>query len=274
MKNKSDKNCSGVKGINMGEKRYIISDAAKMIEVESHVLRYWEEELSIEVPRNEMGHRYYTDFYIELFKKVKELKEGGFQLKAIKLLVPELMILEQSDGEGLETLKEELFNWFTEGADTVDSQGITSGAASQRFGTVTPTDMKPEPITQMESNIEATPETAALKETKPEEITGQVEQNVSIPNSKLEQFQMIITEVVSNALKENTGMLGREVSDIVSDNVIKEMDYLMHIREKQEEERFKKLDETIRSYQMSHKEKSKMKKGIFAKIKGTRDNNG
>ena len=125
----------------MGEKRYIISDAAKMIEVESHVLRYWEEELSIEVPRNEMGHRYYTDFYIELFKKVKELKEGGFQLKAIKLLVPELMILEQSDGEGLETLKEELFNRFTEGADTVDSQGITSGAASQRFGTVTPTDI-------------------------------------------------------------------------------------------------------------------------------------
>ena len=86
-------------------------------------------------------------------------------------------------------------------------------------------------------------------------------------NGKLEQFQSIISEVVSNALKENTGMLGKEVSEIVSDNVIKEMDYLMHIREKQEEERFKKLDETIRSCQLHRKESAKIKRGIFSKIK-------
>ena len=34
----------------MGEKRYIISDASKMLNVESHVLRYWEEELEIKIP--------------------------------------------------------------------------------------------------------------------------------------------------------------------------------------------------------------------------------
>ena len=38
-------------------KRYMISDAAKLIDVETHVLRYWEEELDIQIPRNEMGHR-------------------------------------------------------------------------------------------------------------------------------------------------------------------------------------------------------------------------
>jgi hypothetical protein len=78
-----------------------------------------------------------------------------------------------------------------------------------------------------------------------------------ISGSKLEQFQMILSEVVSNVLKENTGEFGKEVSEIVSDNVIKEMDYLMHIREKQEEERFKKLDEMIRNYQMNRKEQGK-----------------
>ena len=66
----------------MGEKRYIISDAAKMVDVESHVLRYWEDELDIVIPRNEMGHRYYTDFHILLLKNIKELKECGYQLKA------------------------------------------------------------------------------------------------------------------------------------------------------------------------------------------------
>ena len=29
----------------MDTKRYIISDAAKMVDVEAHVLRYWEDEL-------------------------------------------------------------------------------------------------------------------------------------------------------------------------------------------------------------------------------------
>ena len=36
--------------------RYMISDAANIVAVESHVLRYWEDELELTVPRNEMGH--------------------------------------------------------------------------------------------------------------------------------------------------------------------------------------------------------------------------
>ena len=35
----------------MAETRYIISDAARMINVEPHVLRYWEEELDINIRR-------------------------------------------------------------------------------------------------------------------------------------------------------------------------------------------------------------------------------
>ena len=41
----------------MDTKRYIISDAAKMVDVEAHVLRYWEDELELPIARNEMGHR-------------------------------------------------------------------------------------------------------------------------------------------------------------------------------------------------------------------------
>ena len=63
----------------MSETHYLISDASKKVDVESHVLRYWEEELEMNIPRNEMGHRYYTDFHIRLFKQVKNLKEKGYQ---------------------------------------------------------------------------------------------------------------------------------------------------------------------------------------------------
>ncbi len=69
--------------------RYMISDAANLVDVESHVLRYWEEELELEIPRNEMGHRYYTEENIKEFMKIKEWKEQGYQLKAIRMLVQE-----------------------------------------------------------------------------------------------------------------------------------------------------------------------------------------
>lgn len=66
------------------EKIYMISDAAKQVQVEAHVLRYWEDELKFPVKRNEMGHRYYTREDIAQFRRIKELKEQGLQLKAIR----------------------------------------------------------------------------------------------------------------------------------------------------------------------------------------------
>ena len=71
----------------MGEKRYIISDASKMLGVESHVLRYWEEELNVSIPRNEMGHRYYTENHINLLKNVRDLKDQGYSLRTIKMML-------------------------------------------------------------------------------------------------------------------------------------------------------------------------------------------
>lgn len=65
----------------------LISDAAKEVQVESHVLRYWEEELGLTIQRNEWGHRFYTKEDVEKFKRIKDLKERGLQLKAIKMLM-------------------------------------------------------------------------------------------------------------------------------------------------------------------------------------------
>lgn len=286
----------------MKERRYIISDASKLIEVESHVLRYWEEELGIDIPRNEMGHRYYTDYYIELFKRVKELKDGGFQLKAIKMLIPELTNMNTRENESIEGLREELFNRLTDyseaavddsGDNTFTGNGGNVNNTNNAFmennenvnnvnnafannggndidNNVAMND-KDKTDNSTLSNVKDKEEIYNNVERKSELMTTDNESQGNISertnNGKLEQFQSIISEVVSNALKENTGMLGKEVSEIVSDNVIKEMDYLMHIREKQEEERFKKLDETIRSCQLHRKESAKIKRGIFSKIK-------
>lgn len=71
----------------MEKVRYMISDAAEMVHVETHVLRYWEEELELVIPRNEMGHRYYTRENIREFQRIKELKDQGYQLKAIRTIL-------------------------------------------------------------------------------------------------------------------------------------------------------------------------------------------
>ncbi len=73
----------------MVKTRYLISEAAKEVDVENHVLRYWEEELHLPVKRNPQGHRYYTREDVERFMYVKELKAQGLQLKAIRGLLEE-----------------------------------------------------------------------------------------------------------------------------------------------------------------------------------------
>ena len=89
----------------MEKVRYTISDAAQMMDVESHALRYWEEELDLSVPRNEQGHRYYTKENIEQFQKIKDLKEKGYQLKAIKMLLHEEQPLLETEPQPKEKAK-------------------------------------------------------------------------------------------------------------------------------------------------------------------------
>lgn len=71
------------------QETYTIRDAAKKVQVEAHVLRYWEEELKLPIGRNELGHRLYTEKDVELLEHVREWKNQGLQLKAIRLMLSE-----------------------------------------------------------------------------------------------------------------------------------------------------------------------------------------
>lgn len=95
---------------------------------------------------------------------------------------------------------------------------------------------------------------------------------------KLAQFEQIIGDIVTRSLMANNGKLGEDISNIVTDRVsnkvIKEMDYMMRVREEAEDDRFKKLDETIRGVQKSNKEaaafrerpsKREKRRGLFRK---------
>jgi len=90
------------------------------------------------------------------------------------------------------------------------------------------------------------------------------------PDEKLVFFKQFMGEIVSDAVKENNETVFAALNENgknVSETVIKQMDYLLRLKEEQEEERFKRLDEIIRNYQKSQKEvavgKEKRKKRRF-----------
>jgi len=66
----------------MEAKQYTISEAAKKLHVGSHVLRFWEEELHLNIPRNEMGHRVYSEKEMKQLEQI--INKDGFSLKDIE----------------------------------------------------------------------------------------------------------------------------------------------------------------------------------------------
>lgn len=137
----------------MAEIHYLISDASKKVDVESHVLRYWEEELELNIPRNEMGHRYYTDFHIRLFRQIKELKEKGYQLKAIKSAMAKML---ENNGQLVipdDLLEEDAANALK---DTAEAGGLIEtslASAEEEAGQVVVSEQKMEQFQEIMNHI-------------------------------------------------------------------------------------------------------------------------
>jgi len=180
----------------MGEVHYMISEAAKRVNVETHVLRYWEEELSLSIGRTEMGHRYYTEDDIQLFCCIKELKEQGIQLKELKGLIPDML-------------------------RTRDKLKL-----------------------QKEPKEDPT-------------VSNSVSEEHMASNASLEKIQLQIEEIFQHAMLENNKILEESVSQSISQAIIKEMNYLFQAQDRQEEDRYKKLDHLIRQQQTYRKESAR-----------------
>ncbi len=232
----------------MDEVRYMISEASKRVEVEDHVLRYWEEQLELPIARNEMGHRYYKETDINLLKTIKHLKDQGFQLKAVKMLLPNLHKLEALDNQTMIRLKDELNGRVYEMWGEEKKPMNKNGTSMEETGT--------EKTGMEDTNTEATgTDGTSLNETgatgtslMANEKENPIEEQ---PGDKMGQFKAIMNHIIMSALKENNAALSEEISGNVSGSVIKEMNFLMRLQEEKEEERFKKFDATLRDYQRS-----------------------
>lgn len=75
------------------QRQYTISEVSELTDYPPHVLRYYEKEFELDIPRNESNHRYYTYKEIEIIQYIKSLQNRGFSNKQIKLIIksPELV---------------------------------------------------------------------------------------------------------------------------------------------------------------------------------------
>ena len=219
----------------MEKVRYMISDAANIVHVESHVLRYWEDELELNIPRNEMGHRYYTKENIAEFQRIKELKEQGYQLKAIR------MIVHNGPIEGL----------TAEAPIPAGQPAAVAQPVQQSVQPVQPVAAQPAAVAQ--------PVQPAAPQQLPVKTTAESPQSILNNTDKMAQFTELMTEIVGKALAANNEELGQSISEEVGKQVIKEMNYLMREREEAEEDRFRRLDAAIRG-NIRKKDEQKEKK--------------
>ena len=247
----------------MEKVRYMISDAENIVHVESHVLRYWEDELELNIPRNEMGHRYYTKENIAEFQRIKELKEQGYQLKAIRMIVHNGPIEGLTAEAPLPVGQAPL----SAGAAAAIPQSVQP-AAAQMAAVAQPAQQSVQPAQQSMQPVQpvAAQQTAVAQPVQPVapqqlpvKNTAESPQSILNNTDKMAQFTELMTEIVGKALAANNEELGQSISEEVGKQVIKEMNYLMREREEAEEDRFRRLDAAIRG-NIRKKDEQKEKK--------------
>lgn len=235
----------------MKEERYLIKEAAALVGVESHVLRYWEEELKMDIHRNGMGHRYYTKKDIELLTKVRNLKEKGLQLKAIRNYLD--MRREQiakentADSKGIESLSvedevsEDLQNVIMFAEKSKNIQDVHSDLGK--------TQEKPDDVEEIDKEAGS-----ALEMTKANQNLVPVKQQILSNEAKMEQFQQLMNRIVSNAIQENNDLIGKSAGEHAANAVVNQISGMTKEQEERAEERYRKLDQTLREIQRARQE--------------------
>ena len=215
---------------------YYISEAAKKVQVESHVLRYWEEELQLPIKRNEMGHRYYTEQDIKQLQKIRMLKDQGLQLKAIRTIIlnaPEKLMPDSETEVGRDKLMDMVKERVEEKANGQEEMLMNK---THKYVVALSSDKK---------------DLAEPAQDSPDMEKSQ----------KAARLQYLLQHMITEAVKS----ANRELCIEVKDSILKELDYQFRQQEeretehwKQEEEHYRRIDEMIRE---RHKPREKLVKG-------------
>lgn len=223
----------------MNDTVYYISEASKKVEVEPHVLRYWEDELQLAIRRNEMGHRCYTSKDIETLRRIKHLKEQGLQLKAIRMVL-------QGDGQGLYSRELAEDRPAESNAETGTAKGPCADRApiEEKLEDMVMKKAKKYMVT-MSKGKETVLEMPEEEERPLKEYEEPFDEE---RENKAKRLQYLLQHMVTDAVKS----ANREMCTEIKESILKELDYQFRQQEERDEERrkleeehYRKIDEMI-----------------------------
>ncbi len=204
----------------MVKETYLINEVAKEVHVESHVLRYWEEELGIPITRNRQGHRIYTQEDVRRFIRIKNLKDQGLQLKAVRLVLDQLQ-----EGEDEEQMKQD--NPFAQ-------KQLTKINKSGEMKVIQIKEMKSLDKRDNVSHERKGENRSELTVHRKDELARKDEQE---QQEKLARMQYLLQKLIADAVRSNNQVLIDELSGQMKEHICKEMDYQIRLLEEHEEER-------------------------------------
>lgn len=234
--------------------KYSISETAKMIGIEQSVLRSTEKQLGLEIPRSEGNRRYYREAEVTLLKDVQKLREEGFTLRMIKLLLPKLTEIMDLKAEERRIIRLRMKKIL---ADMQEDEEMEAAPVHKKEKEMPKQQLgrqaqRLRELTGMEEQEENLP--AKLTQDKPSELFSENEQGYAV-------FGTVMTEL----LMQNNKALLDEMDLRIAQRIMKEMNYLFRERENIEEERYRKLDRTIREYQSARQQTAmeEERRGLF-----------
>ncbi|MCX4338304.1 MAG: helix-turn-helix domain-containing protein [Lachnospiraceae bacterium] len=234
----------------MAEKTvYYISEASKLVQVEPHVLRYWEDELALPIGRNEMGHRSYTQEDIERFRQIKHLKEQGLQLRAIRMVLHGEYAFPLTDN-GETSKHEEAMAMHSETTpllkggeiEKMDQYEVVEHEMQEKVEDMIMKKAKKYMVTMTKGK-------ETVMELPREEMQEYEDPADDEKAKKAARLQYLLQHLVTDAVKN----ANREMCTEIKESILKELDYQFRQQEerdeahwKQEEEHYRKIDEMIR----------------------------
>lgn len=232
------------------EKKYSISDASRQVEVENHVLRYWEEELGLNIHRNSKGHRFYTDRDIKILRDVKDLKEQGFLLKSIKLIIHDIDNVRKMNPNEQYKLREEL----NQKIQDEEENNSNKAKAVNGFMISRSQSVQTDNVVQLENKNMSGAAGQVLNIQKGE--LGQTafkqgeQRSVAVHSEeKIKRFELMLRKMVANVVEEGQKESEQRISDNVSTKLMKEINYIMMQKDEMAAKQTKLLEEILQKIQ-------------------------
>lgn len=211
------------------EDRYSISEVAKILQIEQNNLRSIERQLELVIPRGEGNRRYYREEDVQLLKDIQLLRAEGFRFRMIKMILSNISEVVALESGERKRLRLRMKKIISE----------------------TPDEMSEEVPECQEQRELAVMDKQAVAETEHIEMKGYA----------------VFGAAMNELLQCNNKLLLEEMDTRISQRIMKEMNYLFRERENLEEERYRKLDRTIREYQTARQTMAiqEERRGLFLK---------